>query len=124
MKNAFLTICPLFLFAFFAQAQLTNTRWKGQMMIPSPNEVILDFRIDTVYLFVLPDSQLVETMIYSRKDSIITLTKVSGHSPCDETQVGKYQVSWKDDNLHMLPTNDPCESRFNAFIDAPWTKLN
>ncbi len=115
----------LLCFAFvFANAQLTNTKWKVTLAIPDSAEVIFDFRTDTVEALTVADSESLETMIYTVQDTILTFENISGRSECDDTVIGKYKFEMKDDEMFLALIEDNCADRANALNNnAKWIKV-
>ncbi len=115
----------LLCFAFvFANAQLTNTKWKVTLAIPDSAEVIFDFRTDTVEALTVADSESLETMIYTVQDTILTFKNISGRSECDDIVIGKYKFEMKDDEMFLALIEDNCADRANALNNnAKWIKV-
>src|SRR5258708_25139357 len=80
-------------------AQLKDTRWKGALKGDNPQNVILDFRKDTFYVYTVADSSMVEIMTYSIGDKSFSIQKINGQSDCDNTVTGKYKFEIKNNNL-------------------------
>ncbi len=122
MKASILSLV-LLLSAAATHAQLKNTKWEGSLMIPVETKVILDFKTDSVDMFIVDMGQVGESMTYAVKDSIITMKKTSGNSPCnvgDEFKV-KYKIS--DDKLWISNFSDPCDARTQAWNTDPLTRV-
>jgi|WetSurMetagenome_2_1015567.scaffolds.fasta_scaffold793770_1 hypothetical protein len=115
----------LLLFCTFSsiRAQFAHTKWKGTLFLDYTVTVLWDFDKDTVQVFTLPDSALVEKMTYQVEPGFLLLTKVSGMSPCDETTVGKYKFEIKEDSLTIAPVLDPCEARSSASSSEPYVRV-
>lgn len=105
-----------------ASAQITNTKWKGTLNIPSPAECVMDFKKDTVYLNIAADNSLIETMLFTVKGDTLTLVKVSGMSPCSGDSKGLYRLEFKDDKLYIKPLSDDCQDRLDAFTPDAWIR--
>lgn len=107
----------LFTLTFYtADAQIADTKWRGNLNIPDVVECILQFKKDTVIVLVAADqSFIVETMTYKLQNDTLTLTKVSGNSPCTET-IGVYKCVLKEEKLYISPIKDECIERANAFL--------
>ena len=87
MKNVSLFIIATFVFTT-AFAQLENTRWKATLQINnSAVNTLIDFRKDTVLLYTVADSNMIERMTYSKDDTAFTLLKIDGESGCGERAV-------------------------------------
>ena len=115
----------LFVTAFyFADAQLSGSKWKGMLKVPDPMQTVLEFKNDTlVNVINVSEDNIVETMSYVVKDSVISLRKISGSSPCDENTIGRYKITWKDDKFTIALIEDGCDIRGNAFTSEPWEKI-
>jgi hypothetical protein len=72
-KNYSLLIAMALITSTFAQLQ--NTRWQATLEINGSVSTILDFRKDTVLLYTVADSSMIEKMIYTRDDTTFTLVK-------------------------------------------------
>jgi hypothetical protein len=118
-----------FLFAFFslsilsASAQFAGTKWKGSVSVPEPTDLLWVFGADTCFAYVLPDSILLETMTYKIEKDEMTLLKVSGSSPCDNSTPGKYKFEIKDEKLFIRLVKDDCQDRANSFNSEPFAKI-
>ncbi len=93
------------------------------MNVPDETAVILDFKADTVNMVVAENGMVGESMTYAVKDSIITMKKTDGHSPCDVD--GTFQVKYviKDDKLFITSVSDPCDARSQAWTTEPFTRV-
>ena len=121
----------LFLFIAFAaisaNAQLTNTKWKGTLQLEPATDVLFDFRKDTAEVFTLADNGSLEIMLYTIKGNELTLQKISGKSDCDENVIGKYKCEMKfenkNDELVLTRMDDGCDDRGNVLDKSIWTKV-
>lgn len=108
----------------FANAQLSGSKWKGMLKVPDPMQTVLEFKNDTlVNVINVSEDNVVETMTYVVKDTLLTLRKISGSSPCDENTIGRYKITWKDDKFTIALIEDACDVRANAFTSEPWEKV-
>ena len=115
MKKAFIIIFSSFLVSITSiHAQVANTKWKGILNMDGPTPVIWQFDTDTVQVFNISDSSLVEKMTYRTESGFLLFTKVSGISSCDNTTIGKYKFSIRSDSLFVAPYDDPCNDRASA----------
>ena len=114
MKASILTAF-LFVLGFTASAQLTNTKWKGAISAPTEVEVVLQFKKDTLNIVIAGTDNVIESMKYSIKDDVITINKISGGSPCNNDVSATVKYIIKDKSLILVPVNDPCEERKNAW---------
>lgn len=121
MKNIFMLLIAT-LFVSSSNAQLTNTRWKTILRINS-NDVncIIDFKKDTVLLYTVADSSMIERMTYTKDDNSFTLLKIDGQSDCDNVP-GKYSFIIKEDSLTMKLVKDDCYDRYNVIENTVWSK--
>jgi hypothetical protein len=107
------------------KAQLKNTQWKGKMYVPSETKVILDFKEDSVDMIIVDYNGMVgETMTYSVKDSVITMKKTSGNSPCNVGDEFKVKYLIQDDKLFISNLSDPCDARIHCWSDEPLIRVN
>ena len=120
MKKYFslLIVMALFTSAF---AQLKNTRWKTTLQINGPVNAILDFKKDTVLLYTVADSNMIERMIYTKDDTSFTLVKIDGQSDCYNSP-GKYAFSVKGDELSLRMVKDDCYDRYSVIQNTVWKK--
>ena len=99
-------------------AQLKNTSWKGDFMVPQPAEGILVFKEDTTYLVLgseFNEESILETMSYKIDHDTLTIQKLSGSSPCSSDIIGKYSFIIRNDMLYIEVLNDDCSPRAAAF---------
>jgi hypothetical protein len=115
MKKVLIIIFSTFLVSTSAlHAQVVNTKWKGILNLDGPTPVVWQFDKDTVQIFNISDSSLVEKMTFKTEPGFILLTKVSGISSCDNTTVAKYKFEIRSDSLFIAPFDDPCYDRASA----------
>ena len=120
MKNAFMFFIVTMLVSS-SIAQLTNTRWKTTLRINSDDiNSIIDFRKDTVLLYTVADSTMIERMTYTKDDSSFTLLKIDGQSDCNNTP-GQYRFVIKGDSLTMKLIKDDCYDRYNVIENTVWS---
>jgi hypothetical protein len=101
-------------------AQLTNSEWKGTIKGDNPRNVIMNFRKDSVTVYTISDDQLVESMTYTVKNSVLTLRKLEGMSDCDNDVLGKYKIEIKAGLLYLKTQDDPCYDRSSALDVTKW----
>ncbi len=130
MKKTFKTILSavfVFVLSINAKAQLAGTQWQATINIPMPVKAMFDFKADTLFLIQVnsPDSGMVhEIMKYKFENDTLSLQKISGDSPCDNSSVGKYKVEFKDEKMFLILIEDACDARANAWpSDDPWVKV-
>jgi hypothetical protein len=115
MKKVLIIIFSTFLVSTSAlHAQVVNNKWKGILNLDGPTPVVWQFDKDTVQIFNISDSSLVEKMTFKTEPGFILLTKVSGISSCDNTTVAKYKFEIRSDSLFIAPFDDPCYDRASA----------
>lgn len=122
MKKIFVMLIAGFA-VISAKAQLENTTWKATLQFDSPTDVYCVFGKDTSKVYLSQDSSLLETMIYSLKDSVVTFHKVDGQSGCDSSVIGSYNIVIKDDTLTYSLEDDDCDDRASALDESQWTKV-
>ncbi|MEP6747481.1 MAG: DUF3471 domain-containing protein [Bacteroidota bacterium] len=107
----------------FALAQLENSKWKTTLHLDgsTPN-VILYFKKDSVSLFNVPDSALIEKMTYTKNDTSFILTKIDGQSDCDNGSPGKYGFTIRGDSLFLTLLQDDCYDRYSVIQNTKWAK--
>jgi len=121
--KTFYFLLVLVLTATIAKAQLKDTKWEGKLNVPAETNVILDFKKDSVDMIIADAGFVGETMIYSVKDSVITMKKASGHSPCNVGDVFKLKYIIKDDKLFLSNLSDPCDERMQAWTAEPLIRV-
>lgn len=101
------------LIAYAADAQLSNTTWKGTLNIEGGMNVLFNFNNDTLDVVNAADNSSLETMTYKLADSVITLVKLYGQSQCSDTP-GKYKFVRDNDELTLSLLSDDCSDRADA----------
>ena len=118
-----------------ANAQLTNTKWKGIAEIPEPLECLVYFKTDTLLvqyaddkpMFLTDengnsvnvtgkDSVVIETMTYNFSGDTLTVTKIKGGSPCEEGTTGQYKITINNNKLLFTLIQDDCDARAEALV--------
>ena len=130
MEKTFKTILIaafVFVLSTNAKAQLAGTQWQAVINIPIPVKAMFDFKKDTLFLIdnTTMDSGFVhEIMKYKFENDTLSLQKISGDSPCDSSQIGKYKVEFKDEKMFLILIEDACDGRADAWpSDDPWVKV-
>ena len=118
-KNSFLFIATFLLNAAFAQ--LENTRWKTTLQIDGPLNTLMDFRRDTILMYTVADSNIIERMTYTSDDTSLTLVKIDGQSDCYK-EPGKYRFTITGDNLLLKLLADDCYDRYSVIQNTTWKK--
>ncbi|HEY4936657.1 MAG TPA: hypothetical protein VII44_08760 [Puia sp.] len=122
-KTGIVLFAMLFCAVSMATAQLVNSKWKGYVNADEKIRVIWIFDKDTVQVFSLPDSSLMEAMTYKVEPGFLFITRVSGMSNCDNNTVGKYQYRINNDSLYLAPVEDACSQRANAAWNEPYVRV-
>jgi len=121
--KSFYFLITLLLTAGVAKAQLKGTKWEGKLNVPDETNVILDFKKDSVDMIIVDGGFVGETMTYSVSDSVITMKKVSGHSPCNIDDVFKVKYLVKGDELFISNLSDPCDERTETWTKEPLLRV-
>lgn len=120
--SALLLLSSMFYFSQQKTNALANTQWKGVASIPTPAEVVFDFKTDDVDL--LYQGNVIEKMKYSFTDQgSLKLIKIEGRSPCNTQDEGLYKYQIADDTLTFMIINDPCVDRQTAFDGNGYKKV-
>jgi hypothetical protein len=121
MKKIIVALTLLFISAS-TQAQFANTRWKATLQIDNPINVIMDFGNDTVRLYTVSDSTIIETMAYRVQDTALVLQKIEGQSECESSTIGKYKFDLKDNRLVIRLISDDCDDRVTVIDNSKWVR--
>lgn len=122
MKKIFLAFVILAAFGSTVQAQFTGKKFRGYANAPDPMEMIMEFKNDTLNMYLAADFRLVETMSYSLQGDTMTISKLFGQSPCKNGTSGLYKMVLEENKLFITPIKDECTDRFYAFNKDPWIK--
>jgi len=120
MKKIGFALCMLFI-AIAVSAHLTRTVWKGAVKGDNPQSAILKFGKDTLVLYAA-DKTVIETMTYSVKANVLSITKVSGQSDCGTNSTGKYKLTVAAGTMGMATMLDACNDRSTALDATKWIK--
>jgi hypothetical protein len=93
MKQKVLLVV-LTLLSFSSYAQLSKTKWKVTLQLENTTEVYFDFSRDSLKVFVIADSSLLETSLFTEKGGELSILKVHGISNC-EGVTGTYHFESK-----------------------------
>lgn len=98
---------------------LSGTKWSATLNVPTPENCLLVFSRDSIYLINRSnrDSVLLERMVYRQHGDTLTLRKTDGGSPCGTGDDGVYLLRAEGDKLFVKALNDPCLERSDAFSD-------
>jgi hypothetical protein len=105
-----------------AFSQLKNSRWKGTVKGDNPRNVILDFRKDTVLLYTVSVSEMVERMTFTSDNATFTVKKIDGQSDCDNGSPGIYNYSMQNGKMLITLSKDQCADRYTALDSTKWMK--
>lgn len=107
-----------------AQNSLTNTSWKGLMLIPGATDVRLNFKKDSLFL-TTEAGQEIGTLIYSQRGDTLIIRKIWGSSPCPEESQGVYRIEWieKDKKIQLHGISDECEGRIGVYTTYAFERL-
>ena len=100
--------------AYSSNAQLSGTKWKGALNIQGgAMDVEFVFSNDTLDVVGTANNESIETMKYTLADSVLSLQKLYGSSPCDTT-IGKYKYAIVRNELTLNLLSDDCSERSSA----------
>lgn len=107
-----------------AQNSLSNTSWKGVMLIPAATDVRLNFKKDSLFLTTEAGEEI-GTLIFSQRGDTLTIRKIWGSSPCPEESQGVYRIEWigKDKKIQLHGINDECEGRIGVYTMYTFERL-
>lgn len=92
------------------------------MAVPTLTVVTLTFKTDSLILRLDESGTIGETMSYVVKDSMITIKKISGGSPCsNDVFTVKYKII--NDQLFITTITDPCEQRKDSWPKEPFYRI-
>ncbi len=128
MKRISLLTAIICLSIFTTKAQLANTKWQGTIGIPMQSGVqdfqaTWDFGKDTLSVSYSGGKMLTDVMTYSEQNKVVTVQKVSGGVPCDNSAVGKFSYEIKNDQLVITKISDECPARKAADISQPLSRV-
>lgn len=106
-----------------AHAQIANTKWTGNLMIPDPAAVNLSFNADVFEVYIAENNQLLETMTYKISGDTLMLRKTSGGSPCPDGSTFTLKYSIQGEQLMLTLLSDDCPERGASFTKEPFTKV-
>jgi len=112
MTRFFVTLLVT-LIVFNANAQLSNTKWKGTLNINGGMGVSFNFSNDTLEVSGTESGESLEMMKYTTTDSVLTLVKLYGNSQCDTT-AGKYKYVIANNEMTLSLISDDCLDRSGA----------
>ena len=92
----------LVIFSFSSYAQLSKTKWKTSLQLENITDVYFDFGSDSLKVFVVADSSLLETSVFTEKGKELSILKVKGISNCDGI-TGLYKFEIKNDQIGLDP---------------------
>ena len=119
-KTGFLITLAFLSFSSFAQ--LKKTKWKTTLQLENITDVYFDFGSDSLKVFTVADSSLLETSLFKEKDKELSIIKVTGISTCDGI-TGTYRFEIKKDQLVLTLISDPCSDRSEVLDKAVLKKI-
>lgn len=122
MKKILFSITAL-IFAQIASAQIANTAWSGNFNIPDPTQMVLQFKSDTLVLS-FPNNTVLESMTYKINNDTLSVVKIEGQSPCDNTTAGTYKIVMKEKKLFLTVLKDDCPERASAWPTEGMQKID
>ncbi len=113
---------------FTTKAQLANTKWQGTIGIPMQSGVqdfqaTWDFGKDTLSISYSGGQLPTDVMTYNEQNKVVTVQKVSGGVPCDNSAIGKFSYEIKNDQLVITRISDECPARGAADISQPLSRV-
>jgi hypothetical protein len=109
MKKSFLFFALAFI-SVSSFAQLGKTKWKTTLQLDNSTDVYFDFGRDSLKVFAVADSSLIETSLFSEKGTELSILKVTGISNCDGIS-GTYKAEIKNDQMILTLISDKCSDR-------------
>ena len=108
----------------FAQTQISNTKWKGQMTSPQALDIILEFKNDSLIATSAEGMEL-EVMFFSQAKDTLKLRKLNGTSPCDLTTEGIYILKFTNsgDTVIFYPITDHCKARATSMSPVAYSRV-
>lgn len=122
MKKLFLLIA-FSLLCTFSYAQLSGTRWTGNVAAPEVIPVTLNFNADVFEVLVSESNEIIETMTYKVSGDTLIVKKTSGGSPCPNGSAFKVKFAIQGDRLMITPISDDCPMRAESWTKDPFIKV-
>jgi len=88
-----------------------------------PFAVVCSFQNDTMSMAYVLGKLPTDIMVYTEKDNVLSVRKVSGGVPCSDTQIGKYSYEIKNDQLFLTKIEDACAARGGADISQVFIRM-
>ena len=107
-RTGFLIV--LAILSLSSYAQLSKTKWKTTLQLENITDVYFDFGRDSLKVFAVADSSMLETSIYKEKGNELSILKVKGISTC-EGITGVYKFEIKNDQMVLTLISDQCSDR-------------
>ena len=108
--------------AFSAHAQFANTKWKATLKPEDPVDAYFTFGTDTLTVTRVDNGLFVENMLFTVKDSVLTIQKIVGGSGCETSVVGKYKFTKNDEGIFVAAISDDCIQRVTLLDKTIWIK--
>ena len=103
---------------------ISNSNWKGTLLIPDAVDVKFSFKKDTL-IITTETNQEVGTVFFSYRNDTLMIRKISGPSPCPEQSQGIYRIECLENGnkfrLHGII--DECEGRIEVFTMNPFERI-
>lgn len=103
---------------------ISNSNWKGTLLIPYAVDVKFTFKKDTLYI-TTETRQEVGTLVFTQRNDTLMIRKISGSSPCPEQTQGIYRIEWleKGNKFRLHGISDECEGRIGVFTVNPFERI-
>ena len=104
---------------------ISNSNWKGTLLIPYAVDVKFTFKKDTLYI-TTETGQEVGTLLFTQRNDTLMIRKISGSSPCPEQTQGIYRIEWseKGNKFRLHGISDECEGRIGVFTLNPFERIH
>ena len=103
---------------------ISNSYWKGTLLIPNAVDVKFTFKKDTLYITNESSSE-VGTLVFTQRNDTLVIKKVSGPSPCPEQAQGIYRIEWLENGnkIRLHGISDECEGCIGVFTVNPFERV-
>lgn len=103
---------------------ISNSNWKGTLLIPDAVDVKFTFKKDTLYITAGAGEE-VGTVFFTQQKDTLGIKKNSGPSPCMEQSQGRCRIerfeNGNKSRLHGI--SDECEGRIGVFTLNPLERI-
>jgi hypothetical protein len=125
MKYIIITMIAFFIGNGAASQNISNTTWKGTILMPDAVDVKFIFKKDTLRITsqFMPE---IGTIFFSQNGDSLTIRKISGPSPCPEQAQGIYRIEWlqNGNSFRLHAISDECEGRIGVFTLNPFERIS